>query len=238
MPKIYEVGGSVRDRFLGLENKDEDFVFVITPPVGADLGFKIMRAWLLDRGYKIFLETPNCFTIRAKHSETNKVHDYVLSRKELEYYPGTRKPKVVSGTLYQDLERRDFTMNAIARNPDTGEIIDPFFGRQDLEQGIIRTPLNSMKTLKDDPLRALRAVRFKIKLPNFRYDEDLKDALSNPKLPTLMEVVSTDRIREELQKCFSHNNWKTWKTLNELPNSLVKSWLDRPRLWLKPTTKK
>ena len=101
----------------------------------------------------------------------------------------------------------------------------------------LRTPLDPMVTLTDDPLRALRALRFAVTL-DFEYSRGLWMALNNHKLPDLMNVVSTDRIRQELTKCFKFNNFRTFEELKDLPRPLVQSWLDRGDLWLKPTTEK
>jgi tRNA nucleotidyltransferase/poly(A) polymerase len=93
-----------------------------------------------------------------------------------------------------------------------------------------------MVTLSDDPLRALRAVRFTVKL-GFRMAPDLAEALHNPELPELMAVVSTDRIREELAKAMKTDTWATLKLLQQFPEALVRDWLERPGMWLMPTVK-
>lgn len=114
--KFYEVGGKIRDELLGLTNKDVDYVAVPTEAVyskihpceaqlsPAQLMFKALKSYLEEQKFEIFLVTPECYTIRAK-------------------FPGTRIPIVEPGNLYDDLSRRDFTVNAMAKDPDTGEII-------------------------------------------------------------------------------------------------------------------
>ena len=240
MPKIFEVGGKVRDELLGLSSNDADFSFVLTPEEaeGKSMGevFAFMRGWMRSQNYNIFLETPDCLTIRAKFPSSRLTADFVLARKELEYLPGTRQPVVVPGSLEDDLERRDFTVNAMARS-ESGKLIDLFDGQADLENQVLRTPLEPMVTLADDPLRALRAVRFAVKL-GFEMAEDLREALYNPVLPDLMVAVSSDRIREELAKAFKANSWETLQMLNQLPDALVRNWLERPNMWLMPTTKR
>ena len=237
MVAIYEVGGAVRDKILGIQSKDIDYVSVLDKPelYNIDDAYAIMKDWLLTNGYSIFLETPKCLTIRTK-SPIGEVSDFVLARKETGYKKGTREPIVVPGTLYDDLLRRDFTINAIAKDKH-GNYIDYFYGLDDLKNEILRTPLNPMDTLTDDPLRAVRAVRFKVIL-GFEYELGLKLALLNEDLIKLMDVVSDDRIREELHKCFKHNTFKTLCILNELPTDLIQNWLTRENLWLMPTTKK
>lgn len=239
MPDIYEVGGYVRDELLGLKSKDRDFTFVLNPNETHDstveTGFTFMSDWLSSKGYQIFLSTPECLTIRAKDPNTKMVSDFVLARREVGYISGTRQPIVELGSLRDDLERRDFTINAIARDKD-GRLIDYHNGINDLSSGILRTPLDPNITLMDDPLRVLRAIRFSIKL-GFRLDDALWEALSNPELSQAMLVVSTDRIREELAKTMYINTWDTLQLLHRLPISLSKS-LFRDGLWLLPTTKK
>jgi tRNA nucleotidyltransferase/poly(A) polymerase len=92
-----------------------------------------------------------------------------------------------------------------------------------------------MVTLTDDPLRALRAIRFHVRF-GFRIDDSLMEALYNPILPDLMHVVSLERIREELAKAFRINTWATLDILHRLPRALVETWI-RGDLWLMPTTK-
>ena len=241
MPQIFEVGGKVRDELLGINSKDADFSFVLTPAEAQDKtihqAFQFMKDWMLEAGFRIFLETEDCLTIRAKFPAPHQalVADFVLARRELNYVPGTRKPIVIPGTLEDDLQRRDFTVNALAKSA-AGELIDLFNGQADLESKVLRTPLAPMVTLADDPLRALRAVRFAVKL-GFHLAPDLEDALHNPELPDLMATVSTDRVREELAKAMKVNTWDMLKLLNRLPEPLVKNWLERPGMWLMPTTR-
>ncbi len=231
MPKIFEVGGKVRDELLGLKSKDADFAFVLTPEEAAgksiEQAFNFMRDWMMEMGFQIFLSTPDYLTIRAKFFNSKQTADFVLARRDLNYMPGTRKPIVQPGSLEDDLRRRDFTVNAIARS-ESGELIDLFEGQKDLADRVLRTPLEPIVTLTDDPLRALRAVRFSVKL-GFRMAPDLQDALHNPVLPELMAVVSTDRVREELAKAMKVDTWGTLKVLQSLPEALVRDWLERCR---------
>lgn len=239
MPDIFEVGGKVRDELLGLKSKDADFAFVLTSAEAEgksiEQAFEFMRDWMQSQGFQIFLSTPDCLTIRAKFCNSTQTADFVLARRELTYMPGTRRPIVVPGSLADDLQRRDFTVNAIARS-EQGELVDLFEGQKDLADKVLRTPLDPMVTLADDPLRALRAVRFSVKL-GFRMATDLVEALHNPELPELMAVVSTDRVREELAKAMKADTWETLKLLQRLPETLVRDWLERPGMWLMPTLK-
>ena len=169
MFKFYEVGGCVRDEILGLKSKDIDYVAVPSDGLLIDVSsahdmFDILETHLKEEGFEIFLSTPDCFTVRAKFPKGYKyqgVADFVMARKEIGYIPDTRQPIIVPGTLYDDLQRRDFTLNALAKD-DNGEIIDYFDGMLALENKVLITPLDAKVTMMDDPLRLLRAFRFSI----------------------------------------------------------------------------
>lgn len=255
--KFYEVGGKIRDELLGLTNKDVDYVAVPTDAMLDKYShtgeyredsftrlytvkdmFNELEQYLRREGFEIFLVTPDCYTIRAKFPEGYKyqgVADFVMARKEVGYIPGTRTPIVEPGNLYDDLSRRDFTVNAMAKDPDTGEIIDYFGGQGDLPFKILRTPLDSEKTFDDDPLRILRGIRFAV-TKDFCFDDDTYDAIKYYDY-SKMAVVSEERIREELVKCFKHDTWATLAWLDRFYN--LKDYIfSRTNLWLKPTNEK
>lgn len=233
MIKFYKVGGCVRDMILGVKSNDIDYTVTIKGDHSLEEGFEIMRNHLLGEGYEIFLENPECVTIRAKKNK--EVADFVLAREEIGYVQGTRKPIVRLGRLSHDLIRRDFTVNAMAQDED-GNIIDMFGGEEDLENHILKTPLPAMQTFKDDPLRVLRAIRFAIRF-DFCFSNEIKDAIRNPELPKLMKVVSKERIREELTKCFKCDTIKTLRLLNSIPHELLVSFFGGG-LWLEPSLRK
>ena len=240
MPRIYKVGGCVRDRLLEIESKDIDFTFVVDDiNMSVEDGFASMYKYLSDEGFTIFLSTPDCFTIRAKfpsnHPNTGMVADFVLARKEVGYVPGTRRPILELGTLEDDLRRRDFTLNALAEDED-GNIIDLFNGIEDLKRGYLRTPLPCTDTFNDDPLRILRAIRFCI-TKGFWIGDYMNDTIRYYDYETKMTVVSIERIREELYKCFKHDTLKTLNTLHEYP-ALRNYIFESGALWLKPTMEK
>ena len=232
--KEYLVGGSVRDEILGLSNKDLDYVFVfeeLDENQTAEECFNEMYQNIQERG-EIFLSTPSCYTIRYKDKVTKEVKDVVMSRKEIGYIPGTRTPIVKPGTLYDDLERRDATLNALAKDED-GSIIDYFGGLEDLRNMVLKTPLDPIKTFDDDPLRIIRFARFSI-TKGFTIPNDIVNVIRNYDYETKMGVVSNERIREELLKCFKHNTLGTIKELNrysDLRDYIFKNNL----MWLKPT---
>jgi poly(A) polymerase len=203
--KLYEVGGKVRDYFLGIESKDVDYSVVLeepeafTSPLNA---FYVFRDELLLEGFEIFLESPDSFTIRARFPESHKytgVADFVISRKETGYIKGTRQPIVELGTLHDDLIRRDFTVNAMATD-DSGNLIDPFGGQVDLKNRILRTPTDATVSINNDPLRILRAMRFSI-TKSMGISDDITQAIHLFDADK-MKVVSEERIREELHKMF------------------------------------
>ena len=155
-----------------------------------------------------------------------------MARKEVGYIPGTRTPMVVPGSLYDDLERRDFTLNALAKDED-GKIIDFFDGLKHLKAGQLITPLDCKVTFDDDPLRILRAIRFCI-TKGFFIGGDMAHIMQEYDYDQKMGVVSVERIREELFKCFKHDTLKTLMVLHEFPK--LKNYIFQDRiLWLKPT---
>ena len=242
MPKIFKVGGSVRDKLLGVHSKDIDFTFVLDElDKTVEEGFQEMTEWMTGEGFEIFLSTPDCFTIRAKFpkgSENEKlVADFVMARKEIGYIEGTRKPILVLGTLEDDLIRRDFTLNAMAEDED-GNLIDLFGGKEDLERRLLRTPLPAKQTMMDDPLRIMRALRFKI-TKGFSIADDIWLAMMQPDiLDKLRTTVSPERIREELLKMMKHNTPETIRLLNLVDTRSIPGFIDlvfERGLWLKPT---
>jgi tRNA nucleotidyltransferase/poly(A) polymerase len=244
---FYEVGGRVRDEILGLESKDIDYVAVPTEELLKDISsahtmFGILESYLRSEGFDIFLVTSDCFTIRAKFPAGHKhqgVADFVMARKEVGYIPGTRTPMVVPGTLFDDLQRRDFTLNALAKDED-GNIIDFFEGLADLEAGILVTPLDPSQTMVDDPLRILRSWRFSI-TKGFKINESILESFKNPIiLSRLEESVSNERIREELYKMFKHDTIESIKLLCEMEKYIpgLLSIIFKNGLHLEPSFKK
>jgi tRNA nucleotidyltransferase/poly(A) polymerase len=217
--QIYLVGGAVRDSLLGLESKDLDYVMVLDNiDITVEEGYQIMKKYMLEQGFDIFLETPEMFTIRARFPKSHKnegiTGDFVLARKEVGYIEDTRRPKLELGTLYDDLIRRDFTVNAMAQD-DEGNIIDYFGGNEDLQCTILNSPQPAEIMLLDDPLRLLRALRFSI-TKKMDISIELKNAMKlQSVIQKLDKVVSQERIREELNKMFKYNSIKTMELLIE-----------------------
>ena len=241
MAKIFRVGGCVRDRLLGIKSKDIDFTFVCEDSQTVEGGWIEMKIWMKMSGFEIFLETPDCFTIRAKfpkdHKNAGLVADFVMARKEVGYTHGTRRPILELGTLEDDLIRRDFTLNAMAEDED-GNLIDLFGGQEDLKAGILRTPLPAGQTMMDDPLRFLRSLRFSI-TKGFSIHTDIFKAMEQSDIKEKLRVtVSAERIREEVFKMMKHDTVKSLKLLHQVDQEFLPGFIelvfDRG-LWLKPT---
>ena len=244
MPKIFKVGGCVRDRLLGVDTKDIDFTFVLDNlDWTVESGFQIMTDWMTVNDFEIFLSTPECFTIRAKfpkeHKYSGMVADFVMARKEVGYVEGTRRPILELGTLEDDLLRRDFTLNAMAEDID-GNLIDIFGGIDDLKIGLLRTPLPAKQTMMDDPLRILRALRFTI-TKDFVMSDDIWEAMKQPNiLKKLEQTVSGERIREELMKMTKYDTPKSLRLLMDV-DEIIPGFLNlifKDGMWLKPTNEK
>jgi poly(A) polymerase len=189
---VYAVGGVVRDVLLNRPTTDIDFV-----TVGPDSGIRLARAVADDIGGVTANVYPNFGTagIRAR----GLVLEFVAARKE-SYARDSRKPEVESGTLEDDLFRRDFTVNALAVHlwPDRyGELVDPHGGVSDLGKGVLRTPLDPVTTFDDDPLRIVRAARFAAQLA-FEIDADTFAGMADR--AARIDIVSPERITTELQK--------------------------------------
>lgn len=225
MFNFFEVGGAVRDRFLGINSKDVDFVSVpqnLNQFSTASDAFATLEEQLTEQGFKVFLSTPEFLTIRAQVPNSHKlrdrtlVADFVLARKDGPSSDGRRPDFVLPGTLHDDLSRRDFTINAMAIDPVTNQLIDPFNGRKDVENQILRFVGDPMQRITEDGLRVLRLFRFFItKELNIEVttDQFLRDNQSE--IVDLMHGVSAERIREELSKMFSHNTLKSLQLLED-----------------------
>jgi poly(A) polymerase len=196
--ELYLVGGYVRDRLLGGMHPDIDATTDAHPrEIKRLLGPRAEHLWTVGERFG---------TIGAR------VDGYAVEvttyRSDL-YTEGSRHPEVRFGeSLEEDLARRDFTINAIAADALTGEILDPFEGRRDLEAGVIRPVGDPLDRMRDDPLRMLRAVRFETTLSNpekpFAMTPDLEEAIRNN--ARWLESISAERIRDEFEKILLSQN--------------------------------
>lgn len=187
----YAVGGYVRDLFLGRRSKDIDFV-----TVGS--GIEVAQAVSDKLGRKAHLSVFRNFGTAQVKFRDNEL-EFVGARRE-SYRRDSRKPIVEDGTLEDDLSRRDFTINAMAlcvNSSNFGELIDRYNGLHDLEQRIIRTPLDPDITFSDDPLRMMRAIRFATQL-NFEIFPETFAAIARN--AERISIISKERVMDELMK--------------------------------------
>jgi len=187
--EAYIVGGYTRDILLNRVSKDIDIVVI---------GSGIQLAKLVTKKLNAQLSVFKNFGTAQVKTRDLEI-EFVGARKE-SYERGSRKPIVEDGTLQEDQERRDFTINAMSislQKDSFGELIDPFKGLQDLENKILKTPLDPSITYSDDPLRMMRAIRFASQL-NFTIEEKSLKAITTNK--DRIEIVSQERITDELNK--------------------------------------
>ncbi len=189
--ETYVVGGYVRDLILGRPSKDIDFTCVGS---GIHLAQEVAKTFDFHVPLSVF---KNFGTAMLKLDDWEL--EFVGARKE-SYRQDSRKPLVEDGTLLEDLERRDFTINAMAisLNPENyGELLDPFDGMKDIKAKRIKTPLEPGITFSDDPLRMMRGVRFAAQL-DFDIESETFFALST--YASRLQIISAERIIDELNK--------------------------------------
>lgn len=189
--ETYVVGGFVRDLLLNRASKDIDFVCVGS-------GMDLAKATAKRIGSHVHVNYfKNFGTAQFRSGDWD--FEFVGARKE-SYQRDSRKPIVEDGSLQDDQNRRDFTINALAislNKNDYGTLVDPFNGVEDLESGIIRTPLDPDITFSDDPLRMMRAIRFATQL-NFYIEAKTFEAIARNK--ERISIISRERIMDELNK--------------------------------------
>ena len=234
--EIFEVGGSLRDELLGIDNPpDRDFCAVTTN------GWEELLTWANNSMNKIFQVREEFFTIRGLIGKD--AIDIVMCRKDGFHSDSRRPDSVEPGTLLDDLSRRDFTVNAMARQVSVenlspiGDIIDPFNGQADVLSKTLVCVGNAKERMEEDHLRLLRAIRFAV-TKGFELNPELI-AMTHTLKPwiNLSQNVSVDRIRQELHKMFKEAPITSMKFLVENchPSALAVLF---DNIWLKPTTEK
>jgi poly(A) polymerase len=187
----FAIGGYVRDHFLQRNSKDID---IVTLGKGIDLATKVHQA-LGEGSHLSVFKTFGTAQVKYRDLEI----EFVGARKE-SYNQNSRKPVVENGSLEDDQNRRDFTINALAigtSDDNFGQLLDPFGGMEDLKNKILRTPLDPDITYSDDPLRMMRAIRFASQL-HFTIEEKSLQAINKNK--ERISIVSKERISDELNK--------------------------------------
>lgn len=213
--EFFEVGGCVRDEMMGLQTKDVDFV-VLAP------SFDAMRGELERQGFTIHVENPEFVTIRAGVPsghvlrERTKDADFVLARKDSASGDGRRPDSVEPGTLLDDLSRRDFTVNAIARAAD-GTLTDPFNGASDIAKRILRFVGDAEQRISEDGLRVMRGFRFMV-MKDFEPTNETLRVMTSPLAVEMLSKVSTERIQGELDRMFRFDTLATLDVIShEMP---------------------
>jgi poly(A) polymerase len=190
--ETYLIGGFVRDKLLGRATKDADIVCV---------GDGIELATAVSKKFSPIPQVNYFKNFGTAHIKVDNDFDieFVGARKE-SYRNESRKPDVLPGSLEDDQDRRDFTINALAislNTADYGKLVDPFNGWKDMEDKIIRTPLQPSRTFSDDPLRMMRAIRFATQL-NFTIEETTWQGIVDN--ADRISIISQERITDELNK--------------------------------------
>jgi tRNA nucleotidyltransferase/poly(A) polymerase len=220
---FFEVGGCVRDSLLGLSSKDVDFSVVARSGLfgTAAEAFAALESHLAGEAFKIFESRPEFLTIRAQvplgHPlrERTNVADFVLARRDGPSSDGRRPDWVAPGSLRDDIFRRDFTANALARDIQ-GNLIDLVGGVDDLTAGVLRFVGDPTERISEDGLRVMRCFRFHI-TKGFNVEEQTWDACVSEFGAEMLSKVSAERVREELNKMFRANTLHSLRLLGELP---------------------
>jgi poly(A) polymerase len=199
--EVFIIGGFVRDKIIGRPTNDADIVCVGN---AIDLANHVAALYYPRPAVSFFKNFGTAhFKIPRDESNTEMLEvEFVGARKE-SYRASSRKPDVVPGTLEDDQNRRDFTINALAislNKNNYGQLIDPFGGLRDLEEKRIHTPLEPLTTFSDDPLRMLRAIRFATQL-GFQIDPETFSAIIED--AGRIRIISQERITEEINKIIS-----------------------------------
>jgi len=216
--KTYEVGGCVRDDLLGVKSNDVDLLLV--GATSFEEGVEHARGLGLYPIAGTF--RPEFATFKAsvpkehKLRERCKAMDFVLARKDGFHGDGRRPDSTEPGTLEDDLRRRDFTVNSLARDLETGEIVDMFGGREDLMTRTLRFVGDPMTRIREDGLRVMRGLRFHI-TKGFSLHSDTDSALRTAEASAMLNSVSVERIREELEKMMKVQTIGSLRLLASLP---------------------
>jgi tRNA nucleotidyltransferase (CCA-adding enzyme) len=226
--RFFEVGGCIRDEMLGITSKDVDFTVVSSAcEREVEEVFARMVEHLEAEGFKVFTTMPEFLTARAKvpfgHelAVRTDVADFVLARQDGPTADGRRPEFVRPGTLMDDLSRRDFTVNAMARTVE-GELVDPFGGESDLRAGLLRFVGDPLERIREDGLRVLRGFRFMV-TKGLKPTTETREAMCSPEAAEMLSKVSRERMREELERMFQTSTVETLGLFATLPTTTVEA---------------
>jgi len=226
MAEIYAVGGMIRDQLLGINIHDRDYVVTAN-------SYEEMKEIVKSIGGDIRKEDPEYLTLKAVVNHRGV--DFAVARREGSYADGRRPTNVVIGSILEDLARRDFTMNAIAMNIKTGEILDPYNGQQDISEGIIRCVRDARNRITEDYLRLLRAARFSV-TKNMWIHDDINDLFYDDEVVQMITpTVKIERIRDEVFSMFRHNTWASLEFFSNHTVFMDEIFHKNPGLWLEAT---
>lgn len=226
-PQMFLVGGAVRDRLLGLNPKDLDFAVEMLDHTSTDTAFPAMREFLTaEHGVKFFdgAAKPEFVTERGQFPKTHPLFpgaacDFVLCRKDGASTDGRRPDSVSVGDIFDDLARRDFTVNAVAQEvlPDSlGQFVDPHRGIGDLAERALVFVGSPMRRINEDGLRVLRGFRFMV--TKRLHGKPTFDALISPEAAAMLGCVAEERREAELRQMFEHDHIATMRLLTQLPD--------------------
>lgn len=228
----------MRDSLLGVPSNDVDLLLVGAPSFEAgvdharELGLAPIEGTFHPEFVTFKASVPKGHPLR----ERCKSVDFVLARKDGLHSDGRRPDSTEPGTLEDDLARRDFTINALARNIDTGEIVDLHRGQDDLRRGQLRFVGAPLERIKEDGLRVLRAFRFEI-TKGFSPDQSTWCALTSRTSIDMLLKVAVERVREEMEKMCQHSTLETLVLLSRLSGGMRNA-IFRDGLRLSATLKK
>ena len=200
-----------------------DFTVVADGTEGRDVAevFDAMVAFLVGEGFTPHVVKPEFLTVRAGVPkghvlrDRTKDADFVLARRDGPTADGRRPEFVEAGSLADDLARRDFTVNAMAKGTD-GVVVDPFGGAEDLAADVLRFVGDGMERVREDALRVLRGFRFMV-TKGFKPEADTLAALTSVEAAEMLSAVSKERVREEMERMFAFDTLATLDMLASVP---------------------
>ena len=237
--KIYEVGGSVRDQLLGKTPLDLDYAVEAS-------SYQEMVNFLEKEGFTIYVKKPEFGFVKGRFPLSNAksyfskftgIGDFTLCRKD-GFYTDSRRPESIEpASILDDLARRDFTINAMARELGSDIILDPHGGLEDLKKGYIQCVGKAEDRLREDPLRFVRALRQSIKY-RFEIDKEIYRVIDKTWYPEILKTLAIERINQEMKKAFHLNTILSLRVFSQLPDKILKILLPPGKHILDPTLRR